>query len=194
MRTDLFNTVLNTLRPFLPIWPKQGLICDIETNQLFLCRLLGAGIQICDQFVFSRSRASLCNLENSLGTPIGLHIVCEKIGDGVPVNGEFIVRKFTGQIVPVAKSENEKTRITTRILRLQGMQWGINRGIDLKTHRICDTYKRCVYIHGTNLENFIPRALSHGCLCLKSQDLLRLFRQINVGDFCLVQPPGKIEI
>lgn len=187
MKTGLFNTVLSTLRPLLTIeGPKQGLICDIVTHQMFLCCLLGPGIQVRDKFIFSYSRAPLCNLENSLGTPLGLHIICEKIGDGVPVNGEFVVRKFTGQIVPVAKSENEKTRITTRILRLQGMQWGINRGVDLKAGRVCDTYKRCVYIHGTNLENFIPKALSHGCLCLKSQDLLHLFQQINVGDFCLI--------
>ena len=187
MRTDLFNTVLSNLRHVLKLaGPKQCLICDIETNQMFLCRLLGLGIQICDQFIFSYSRAPLCNLENSLGTPLGLHVVCEKIGDGVPVNGEFIARKFTGQIIPLAKSENEKSRITTRILRLQGMQWGVNRGIDLKTRRFCDTYKRCVYIHGTNLEKFIPKPLSHGCLCLKTQDLLRLFQQIKVGDFCLI--------
>lgn len=123
MKTGLFNTILSTLRPLLKIeGPKQGLVCDIDTNKMFLCRFLGPGVQICDQFIFSYSRAPLCNLENSLGTPLGLHVVCEKIGDGVPVNGEFIARKFTGQIVPLAKSENEKTRITTRILRLQGMQ------------------------------------------------------------------------
>ena len=187
MKTNLLNTVLSALRPFLAIeGPKQGLVCDLTTNWMFLCRLLGAGIQIRDQFMFSYSRAPLCNLENSLGTPVGLHIICEKIGEKVPVNGEFIARKFTGQIVPIARSESEKVRITTRILRLQGMQWGINRGIDLKTYQSCDTYKRCVYIHGTNLENFIPKALSHGCLWLKNQDLLRLFQQIGVGDFCLI--------
>lgn len=187
MRTGLFNTVLNALRPLLKIeGQKQGLVCDLVTHQMFLCRLLGPGLQIRDQFIFSHSRAPLCNLENSLGTPLGLHVVCEKIGDGIPINGEFVARKFTGQIIPIAKSENEKTRITTRIVRLQGMQWGINRGIDLVIHRSCDTYKRCVYIHGTNLENFIPKALSHGCLCLKTSDLLRLFSQINIGDFCLI--------
>lgn len=187
METRLLETILSNLRLFWGIRGlNQGLICNVVTHKMFLCRLLGPGIQICDQFIFSHSRAPLCNLENSFGTPLGLHLVCEKIGEGIPVNGEFIARKFTGQIIPIARSEKEKARITTRILRLQGMQLGINRGVDLGTHRSCDTYQRCVYIHGTNLESFIPKALSQGCLCLNTQDLLRLFKSINVGDFCFI--------
>ena len=188
MSVDLFKQALKSLQLFLSLQAgtKQGVICDLDTNQMFLCRLLGPGFQIQESFLFSRSQAPLCNLENSFGTPMGLHVICEKIGEEVPINGELIARKFTGQVVPIAKSENEKGRITTRILRLKGLQWGINKGIDLKTHRFCDSYKRCIYIHGTNLENFIPKPLSKGCLLLKTQDLTYLFRKVNIGDFCLL--------
>ncbi len=182
-----FKSILDVLQFYLQTFSlKQGLICDLKTNQMYLCCLLGPGIKIIDQFLFSYSRAPLCNLQDSLGTPWGLHVICEKIGNNIPKNGEFIARKFTGQIIPIAQRESEKAHITTRILRLKGMQWGINKGMNLALHRSCDTYQRCVYIHGTNLENFIPKPLSNGCLLLKSQDLLRLFQQINVGDFCLL--------
>lgn len=184
MKTHLLDKLLNTLQPLKCF--NQGLICNLETNQMVLCRLLGPGVQIVDQFIFSWSRAPLCNLQDSLGTPLGLHIICEKIGEGVPKNGEFIARKFTGQTIPIAKLETEKGRITTRIIRLKGMQWGINKGMDLKVHCSCDTYKRCIYIHGTNLEDFIPKPLSQGCLLLKTDDLIALFNQVNVGNFCFI--------
>ena len=114
------------------------------------------------------------------------HVICEKIGEGIPINGEFIARKFTGQIIPMAQSKDTKGYVTTRILRLKGLQWGLNKGIDLEKHRSCDSYKRCIYIHGTNLETFIPSPLSKGCLLLKTKDLIHLFQQVNIGDFCFV--------
>ncbi len=162
------------------------IVADLEACRLTLFQPTSLGFSALCIMPFSHSKAPFCNLENSLGTPLGLHYICEKIGDNVPVQGEFVGRKFTGRCIPIATSIDEKPRITTRILRLQGCEWGKNKGLDLTTHRVCDTYKRYVYIHGTNLEIFIPQPLSNGCLLLKTTDLLTLFEQVNVGDFVLL--------
>lgn len=123
---------------------------------------------------------------DSLGTPCGWHYISEKIGEKVPVNGEFIGRKFTGLIVPQANNSTEKARILTRVLRLKGCEWGKNLGVDSQG-RCCDTYRRCVYIHGTNLEKFIPLPLSCGCLLLKTDHLIYLFDQVSVGTLCCIR-------
>ena len=122
---------------------------------------------------------------NSLGTPVGLHYICEKIGYNVPVGGEMIGRKFTGLVIPQTWNTKEKARILTRILRLKGCESGINLGFNSQ-NCCCDTYMRCVYIHGTNLEKLIPQRLSCGCLLLSAKDLIHLFDHVFVGAFCLI--------
>ena len=92
-------------------------------------------------------------VEDSLGTPIGLHLVCEKIGDGEPLGMIFKGRKPQGvRFFEFDNGENQKNLITTRILRLDGLEVGINKGEGI------DTYECYVYIHGTNHEeNWEPR-------------------------------------
>lgn len=165
---------------------KRIIVSDLTAHKMYLLFWFSVGFRVETSYEFSSSKAPVSCLENSLGTPLGLHFICEKIGCGVPINGEFIARKFTGQIIPQAKCINEKAKIVSRILRLQGCEWGKNRGFNTKTNRWCDTFKRCVYIHGTNLEKFIPQPLSHGCLLLRTEDLLDLFNRVHVGDFCWI--------
>jgi lipoprotein-anchoring transpeptidase ErfK/SrfK len=55
----------------------------------------------------------------------------------------------------------------------------------------CDTYKRTIYIHGTNLEHFIPQPLSQGCILLSNADMLDLFDATYEGDYLYITPPHK---
>jgi lipoprotein-anchoring transpeptidase ErfK/SrfK len=61
-----------------------------------------------------------------------------------------------------------KNLITTRILRLRGLEDGVNRGNGI------DSYDRYIYIHGTNHEDRIGSPSSSGCLQLANQDVLQL--------------------
>ncbi len=185
---QLERKLWNNLLPYLSFL-KENLhliVADLSTHQMYILVWNYIGFQVKGVYRFSSSKAPICCLENSGGTPTGLHRICEKIGYNVPENGEFIARKFTGQQIPQANDMREKAKIVTRILRLRGCEWGINRGVDIKTHRFCDTYKRCVYIHGTNLERFIPQPLSQGCLLLKTKDLLEVFETVYEGDLCWI--------
>jgi lipoprotein-anchoring transpeptidase ErfK/SrfK len=50
-----------------------------------------------------------------------------------------------------------------------------------------DTFRRYVYIHGTNHEENIGRPASSGCLQLSNDDVIELFDQISEGTHLLIQ-------
>jgi hypothetical protein len=66
--------------------------------------------------------------------------------------------------------------ITSRILRLRGLEPGKNSGAD------CDSYARYIYIHGTNHEDRIGRPFSGGCVEMRNADVIRLFERVSSGD------------
>lgn len=65
--------------------------------------------------------------------------------------------------------------ITTRILRLRGLEKGVNKGEGI------DTYKRFVYIHGTRHEWLIGKPASYGCVRMRNKDIVKLFDIISSG-------------
>ena len=123
------------------------------------------------KFRCSTSRFGISQVAGSNGTPLGLHRVAEKIGDGWPVGTVFKSRQpigYTWRGMPNAK-------ITTRILWLEGLEPGFNRGGNV------DTHSRYVYIHGTGDETTIGRPDSCGCIHLAADDLVPLFDKLPVG-------------
>ena len=78
-------------------------------------------------------------------TPPGVHRVCEKIGSGAPAGRIFRDRIDTGEDWPIGKPE--ENLILSRILRLEGLEQGLNKGKGI------DSYERYIYIHGTNNED-----------------------------------------
>ncbi len=104
-------------------------------------------------------------------TPRGLHRVARKIGGGWPVGTVFKARQvigFTWQGMPAAS-------ITNRIMWLEGLEPGFNRGGSV------DTFQRYVYIHGTGNETTLGRPDSHGCVHLSGSDLLPLYDKLPEG-------------
>jgi len=108
-------------------------------------------------------------------TPIGLHKIKGKFGNGVPVGGILKARKFTGEIAKIetAAVETGQDAITTRVLTLEGLEDGVNKGGEL------DSYGRHIYIHGTAEEGLIGSPASHGCVRMKNEDVIDLFNRID---------------
>jgi hypothetical protein len=122
-------------------------------------------------FRCSTSRFGISQAAGSNGTPLGLHRVVEKIGGGWPVGTVFKGRQpvgYTWQGMPDAK-------ITTRILWLEGLEPGFNRGVNV------DSHARYIYIHGTGDETTIGRPMSCGCIHLAADDLIPLFDKLPSG-------------
>ena len=67
----------------------------------------------------------------------------------------------------------ESNLITSRIIRLRGLDYGIKAGVG------CDTYNRYIYLHGTNHEARIGRPFSNGCIEMKNVDIIELFKQVS---------------
>ena len=136
----------------------------IENNEIVL------------EYSISTSRFGIGNKVGSCKTPLGLHKICEKIGKGAPVGSIFKARKNTGEIAKL-DSENPygDDLITTRIIRLNGLQDGVNKGDGI------DSYKRYIWIHGTAEENRIGKPASHGCIRMRNDDIVELFDNVRVG-------------
>ena len=110
-------------------------------------------------------------------TPIGLHKIKEKFGSGVPIGGILKARKYTGNIASIQTNpiKTGKDAITTRILTLEGLENGINKGGEL------DSFGRHIYIHGTAEEGLIGQPASHGCVRMKNKDIIDLFNRVDKG-------------
>lgn len=114
---------------------------------------------------------------DSFATPLGLHCLGDKIGADAPEGMVFKGRIPTGQLYDqVSPEESRRNLVTSRILRLRGLESGKNNGPG------CDSFDRYIYIHGTNHEDRIGQPFSGGCVEMLNQDVIRLFDQIETGD------------
>ncbi len=128
-------------------------------------------------FRVSTSSKPPSNIENSFGTPKGLHRIAQKIGDGAPIGAVFKGRVPIGKhYSELSESEQAANLITTRILWLDGLESGVNQGEG------CDSHSRYIYLHGTNHEDRIGRPASGGCIQLGNQDIVALFDAVQEGD------------
>ena len=135
------------------------------------------------QYSVSTSKNGTGNENGSEQTPLGLHRIKDKIGGAMPINEVFIGR------VPHGNLEECKERgtdlpddvIMSRIIWLEGMEPGRNQG------GYVDTYQRYIYIHGTNHEDAIGTPTSIGCIRMRNQDVMDLFRQVDVGSEVLIE-------
>jgi hypothetical protein len=135
-------------------------------------------------YPFSRSKNPLSCVEGSLGTPWGLHEVAEKHGAGQPPGMVFTGRQPTGQCwhARADAGPRQPCLVTTRILRLRGLEPGLNAGPGI------DSFDRFIYLHGTNFPERFPENISAGCLLLRDQDLLELYDAIPAGSHVYIDP------
>ena len=134
------------------------------------------------EYPVSTGAAPPSEREGSGGTPQGLHRVVERIGDDAPLGMIFEGRRPTGRIATIPPGNpDEPNRITTRIMRLRGLEPGRNAGPG------CDSYERFIYIHGTNREDRIGTPASGGCVVLANHDMLRLFNDTSENTLVWIQ-------
>lgn len=125
---------------------------------------------------------------NSQCTPIGRHIIAQKIGAGLPVDSVLVARVPTGEIYSQVLADAHPNRdwILTRILWLAGTQAGLNQGVD-KEGVCCDSHARYIYIHGTPDSEPMGVPCSHGCIRMTNHDVVELFDRVSVGTLvCIV--------
>jgi len=142
---------------------------NISEQRLYLY----AANKVITSYPVSTSKYGAGNRSGSNKTPLGLHQIVSKIGRGAPLGAIFKRRRNTGKITKA--HSNRGDFITTRILRLAGLEKGLNKGKGI------DSFHRCIYIHGTPEENLIGKPASHGCIRMKNRDIIELFNSVKRG-------------
>jgi len=115
--------------------------------------------------------------KNSECTPLGEHIIAEKIGHDAKQNSIFVGRAETNELyVPeMRKLFPDRDWILTRILWLSGTEEGKNKGNNV------DSYERYIYIHGSPEETKMGKPGSRGCIRMRNSDVIELFELVSVG-------------
>lgn len=150
---------------------------DSRLQRLYLWEPYIEGDRLIRDYPVSTAKNGLGEHSGSYCTPRGRHRIAEKIGDGQPLYAVFKARVPTGEVWSrdLASSKPDRDWILTRILWLEGLEEGKNRG------GTRDTHSRYIYIHGTDEEHLIGTPVSHGCIRMKNVDVVDLFNLVESG-------------
>lgn len=145
--------------------------------------LLDENGNILQQYPVSTATKGTGNQNGSEQTPLGLHRIKDKIGGAMPVNEVFIGRVPHGNLEECIESNIDLPDdvIMSRIMWLEGMEPGRNQG------GYVDTYQRYIYIHGTNDEDKIGTPASIGCIRMRNEDIVNLYRMVDIGSEVLIE-------
>lgn len=160
-------------------WNRPVLLVRIDEQRLHLWE---AG-RVVDRYPVSTSEKGAGNRRNSFQTPLGLHRVAARIGDGAPFGAVFRARAETGEIARILAGADETgpgDRVTSRILWLEGLEPGRNRGGDV------DSFERYIYVHGTDEEGRLGRPASKGCIRMRNADVIDLFARVPLNALVLI--------
>lgn len=151
---------------------KHVLWIRVQQQDLIHFELDGSGkVSSSKRLKASTSRFGIGQEENSNRTPLGLHRVAKKFGAGLPPGAVFKARVYQGY----EWNGKPADTITSRILWLDGLEPGFNRGGNV------DSFKRYIYIHGTGDQRTLGKPMTCGCTHLADKDLLPLFDTVRVG-------------
>ncbi len=177
MESARLHQIYRRLRQFFADERELFLVQSIEAQALLVCE----GDAVVGRYDASTSRFGCGIREGSLKTPPGIHRIREKIGAGAPAGRIFKDRIDTG--INCDQGQTGENLVLTRILTMEGLEEGINKGNGV------DSYERCIYIHGANREDQVGMPLTHGCIALRNDDIIRLFEIVREGTLVYIDPP-----
>lgn len=157
--------------------PERLLLVDAAAQKAHLL----VGGQLAWSAPVSTSVKGLGSAAGSHQTPLGWHRIHSRIGAGADPGTVFESREPTGKVWRGEPDAGDL--ITSRILRLEGLEPGINQGPG------CDSYERYIYFHGTNHESELGQAVSIGCIRLSNADIIAVFELVREGDLVLIADP-----
>lgn len=116
----------------------------------------------------STSKFGMGSSHGSNRTPLGVHAVSSKTGEGQPQGMVFKSCRPTGEVVAVDAAGRDP--IVTRVIQLAGLE--ASNG---------SSHSRRIYIHGTPEERKIGTPASYGCIRMRSRDIVDLYRLVQRG-------------
>lgn len=130
-------------------------------------RLIGDEGETQESYPVSTSKFGIGTAPGSNHTPEGRFRIAHKIGDGAVAGTIFKSREPIGlwDAQPA-----EEDFVLSRILWLDGLE-----------DSNANTKDRYIYIHGTNQEDLIGTAASHGCVRMTNDAVIDLFERVPEG-------------
>ena len=174
MNNEYFSRITicqSTLPNFLSLKKNPLLLSVSTTNQTISLFTPQKGVAA--EYPVSTALNGVGSASGSNKTPPGIHRITRIIGLKAPCYAIFKGRRYTGKCW--MQDDLDEDLILSRIFRLEGLEKGINRGEEK------DSFKRYIYIHGTNKEQSIGTPLSHGCIRMRNLDILELSNLIVEG-------------
>jgi hypothetical protein len=159
-----------TTLPSLAHCPGKLIVVDIAQQSLQL--VVDGNVSISS--VVSTSKYGAGCRQNTGCTPLGWHRVIEKIGDDAAAGTIFKGRRVSG-MAECLQSTVADDLITSRILWLDGLQQGFNRGGQV------DSKDRYIYLHGTAQEHLLGQPVSEGCVRLSNADVIALYDCVELN-------------
>ncbi len=156
---------------------RTHILIDLEAQKLYLKKLFSE-----KTYKISSSSFGIGSQKNSFKTPLGAHMISEKIGEKLPKGAVLKGRVWTNEIAEIISKpiDIEADVITSRILWLEGLEIGRNKGGNV------DSKSRYIYIHGTAEEGLIGKPASLGCIRMFNEDVIELFKNVSVGTQVLI--------
>lgn len=137
-------------------------------------------VRILRTFRTSGGRGGISNRIGSGGTPPGAHVIFQKQGKGLKKGQTFDARKYGYHetvLTPTTGPENwEHDFVLTRILRLKGIEGGLND----------NSVRRGIFFHGTAEEGLLGFDESAGCIRLSNDDVVEFFDMVQEGTIVLI--------
>ena len=142
---------------------RDGVAITLKDQKLTVLR---DGNKVRD-YSISSSKFGMGTGTGSNRTPLGIHAVTKKIGEGQPSGMVFKGGRPTGEVVPANYGRDP---IVTRVIQLAGLE-SFNS----------NSHSRRIYIHGTPEENNIGQPASYGCIRMRSEDVVDLYPWVYRG-------------
>ncbi len=158
------------------------IVIIISEQKLFLIKKM----EVMKVYAVSTSKYGIGNEYGSNKTPLGTHKIQDKIGDGASIGTIFKSKIKTGQTADITFTNEDNTDedyVITRVLPLEGLEEGINRGSKTENGKsiTVDSFARAIYIHGTPEEGLIGEEASHGCIRMINTEVIELFDIVEIG-------------
>lgn len=131
----------------------------------------------------STGKNGMGELKNSECTPRGWHKVHAVIGHEYAHNSVLVARKWTGELYSpeLAKQNPNRDWILTRIIQLDGLEPGRNKGGNV------DSLERYIYIHGTPDSTQLGIPGSRGCIRMKNDEIVQLAQWVTTDTLVCIE-------
>lgn len=178
--TGLQRTLQALCADFPQYSTEQVILVDVATQWLLL---IEHG-RVVNRWIVSTAAAGLGGEQGSHKTPLGVHRIKLCYGDGAAPGTIFKARQNTRQIAEILTepgARSDADYITSRIMWLDGLQLGINKGGSV------DSFERYIYIHGTDEEGRLGQPASHGCIRMRNRDVIVLYERVGVDTLVVIK-------